>query len=194
MKNGKWKGSVEILMALQEKNPPLQRTFVLKSGSGRYSNMLVVDPKAITAQNPTGMFVSPGLPMQTIKWKKLKEDLQLSAGLHSSNQPLIVTLVYRLNDPAGMAFDRVCAIVNLDIESSKNPDSAERVNSQSSASTLNNFQMLRIDVSEDSSIISDLHIKSLPTFVMFYGGRVSYAGPVGGRRVKAASRTNRAQV
>jgi len=68
-----WKGGVEIRAALEEANPPIKRTFVLKSASGRYSNMIVVNLQAVTPQNPTGMVKPLGLTMPTLKWSALKE-------------------------------------------------------------------------------------------------------------------------
>ena len=54
--------------------------------------------------------------------------------------------------------------------------------------------MMKIIVGDDTSVLKDLGIKTLPTFVMFHCGRIAYAGPVGGRKVKAATASSRAQV
>lgn len=54
--------------------------------------------------------------------------------------------------------------------------------------------MIRIDVSEDNDVISDLGIKTLPTFVMFSHGNIAYAGPLGGRKVKAKNNSVKPQI
>ena len=72
-RTGAWKGSVEIRAALEKKNPIMKRTFVLKSASGRYSNSIIVDPSAVTPQNPTGMVKTRGKDLGSLTWKGMKE-------------------------------------------------------------------------------------------------------------------------
>ena len=60
--DGSWKGEVEVRSALRVLNPPLKRSAVLRSNSGRYSEMMVVNAAAATSNNPTGMVVPLGLP------------------------------------------------------------------------------------------------------------------------------------
>lgn len=54
-------------------------------------------------------------------------------------------------------------------------------------------RMLQIDVSESSSVIKELGIKSLPIFLIFQGSNLVYAGSIGGRNVKIDS-THKPQV
>lgn len=46
------------------------------------------------------------------------------------------------------------------------------------------LRMLRMDVCENNEIVSELGVKSLPTFLFFKGPNLAYAGPVGGKKVK----------
>jgi hypothetical protein len=111
--NGKWKGSVEIRAALEGANPPIKRTFVLHSASGRYSSMIVVNPKAVTPQNPTGMVKTLGLPLPTLKWSTLKEMFSSAPAATIPGSPLVVALVMRDGDPSCVIAKGVAEYVNL---------------------------------------------------------------------------------
>jgi hypothetical protein len=52
---------------------------------------------------------------------------------------------------------------------------------------------MKIDVSQNSSILDELQVKSLPIFLMVNSGRIAYAGPVGGKKVHLST-SLRAQV
>jgi hypothetical protein len=52
---------------------------------------------------------------------------------------------------------------------------------------------MKIDVSQNSAILDELQVKSLPIFLMVNSGRIAYAGPVGGRKVHLST-SLRAQV
>ena len=59
---GKWKSDTDVHESLIHMNPVLKRSGILKCNSGRYSRLAVIDPKNITAANPTGMVVPVGDP------------------------------------------------------------------------------------------------------------------------------------
>jgi len=166
---GEWKDSVEIRAALREANPPMQRTFVLKSASGRYSNMLVVDPKAITSQNPTGMVTCGGIPLKEQLWGPLKESLELDSTTGNSSGPLKLCLIFRRGDPVGIAYERVAELANELLQN------ALQSTLSSPEQKIRNTEIVRIEVGKDSSIISDLQIRTLPTFVAFKGGKTRRA-------------------
>jgi hypothetical protein len=111
--NGKWKGSVEIRSALEDANPPIKRTFVLHSASGRYSSMIVVNPKAVTPQNPTGMVKTIGLPLTPLKWSTLKEMFSTAPAASIPGSPLVVALLMRDGDPSSVIAKGVAEYVNL---------------------------------------------------------------------------------
>ena len=134
--NGKWKGSVEIRAALNNANPPIKRTFVLSSGSGRYSNMIIVDPKAVTPQNPTGMVKTVGLPLTLLKWSTLKEMFSTAPAAPIPGSPLIVALVMRDGEPNSVIAKGVAEYVNLQY-------SQEKAEATSSSKT-GSVEMVRI--------------------------------------------------
>lgn len=53
---------------------------------------------------------------------------------------------------------------------------------------------MKIDVSQNSSILEELQVKSLPIFLMINSGKIAYAGPVGGKKVHISLSSQRAQV
>jgi len=180
MDGTKWKGDVQIREALNEANPPMQRTFVLKSASGRYSNMLVIDPKNITAQNPTGMVTPKGLALIKTAWGPLKAQLDQDAAAGSSGGALKCCLIARRGDPTGCAYERVAELASLKLAEDKEAPSSSARPGQGQR----NFDFYQVEVGKDSTVISDLDIRSLPTFAVFRAGRMIYAGPMGGRMTK----------
>jgi hypothetical protein len=193
--NGAWKSSADVRLALQENNPVIPRSYVLKSASGRYSNMLVVDPTNITSNNPTGMVTIEGKPLTRMNWRKSKASMRLGEGglPESSAGKLLVALIMRTGDPAGVAAKGVAEVVNLQMEkdtggSALAPRSSGRGRGDVDA------ELGFFDVGDDSSILTDLKIMSLPTWVFFYGSRLVYAGQIGGRKLRLPATLERKQV
>ena len=180
---GNWKGSVEVRSALREENPPLPRTSVL-SNSGRYSSMIVVNKDEVSANNPTGMIETQGLPLLNNHWSDLKLGLPDSV---SSSSPLTVAIVLRGGDPKGQQWLRVSELVNMELHKIK--ESPEQASSSKVPESLISTppNLIKIDISESNSLVTDLGIKSVPTFLMFHGRSLVYAGPIGGRKVKVAT-------
>jgi hypothetical protein len=102
---GHWLGEVELRSEIRKGNPPLRRTQILKANSGRYSSELVINSASITADNPTGMVIPPGIPLSRITWKKLKEDLK-----HSN--VFTVVLAFREGDAYGHVISAVANVLN----------------------------------------------------------------------------------
>merc|ERR1711871_1748846 len=152
--NGKWLGDVEVRAALKEANPPIARTQVLKSASGRYSNMLVVDPKAVTLHNPTGMITTQGEPLKEVTWSKYKASLEESSRSGSRNGPLQIVVIGRRGDPAANAADYTSGLVNMKLNSNEK--------------YVGKVELLKIEVGKDTTVLRDLCINNLPTFVMFH--------------------------
>lgn len=183
-----------------EMNPPLKRTAMLRAASGRYSSMLVVNKNAVTAANPTGMVVPLGIPLEKVSWSAMKEELVTQAGVKG---PLQVALVMRAGDPVCCAYQRITELVNRDVLQGVNPTSAaaaalDRTNANkpvdSVSAQTSGFKMLRLEVSEEPDVMTDLGIKSLPTFVFFSHGNIAYAGPLGGRKVKSKTESIKPQI
>lgn len=179
---GTWKDGQQIMSSLREINPPLKRSAILRANSGRYSSSMVVNTSLVSADNPTGMVIPLGIPLDLISWVKMKDRNQHES--RGDNSVLTVALVTRQGDPKGGVFERVANVVNMEISGS----------SGTAQDNSKNIKMFRIDVGENSGILSELGIKELPTFLMYEGGHLLYAGPVGGRRVKMTSSSCRPQI
>mmetsp|Transcript_10906 Transcript_10906/g.16621 ORF Transcript_10906/g.16621 Transcript_10906/m.16621 type:complete len:700 (+) Transcript_10906:130-2229(+) len=198
--DGEWKDSLSVRTVLREENPPLSRSSTVLKASGRYSSMLVVDPAAVTSDNPTGMIEIQGLPLQGVKWDVLKSSL--AAAPASPNSPLTVVLVMRGGDPISCSYLRITELYNRSITEqggTKRNTSSTTVSRAGSrpasgkATDQSIPQLYKIDVSENNRITKDLGIKSIPTFLMFNGKNLVYAGSVGGKKVKLDS-THKPQI
>lgn len=143
--------------------------------------MLVVNKAAVTADNPTGMVVPEGTPLERLSWDHLKRDLSSSR----MQNTLVVALVLRGGDPQGMAYERISEIVNGHLHNGTFPKKEGR--------TLDK-RLVKIDVSENNRIVAELGIKALPTFIAYYGEQLVYAGGIGGRKVKVMATGRNPQV
>ena len=56
------------------------------------------------------------------------------------------------------------------------------------------IRMIRIEISEEYEAMTDLGVKTVPSFVMFSQGNIVYAGPLGGRKVKSTAGSARPQI
>ena len=166
---GTWKNDTDVRMSLQAINPVLKRTNVLKCNSGRYSNMLVVEPGRVTAQNPTGMVVLEGLPLELLKWTAFKGELEEQSRSSTSSQLLTVGVIGRLGESRYGHCLRQAEMTNKRL--------------QDEAGTAQGFRMVRFEVGENTNILRDLSVKYLPTFVMWSGSRMVYKGQAGGVKV-----------
>ena len=170
--NGTWKNDTDVRNALVEMSPVLRRTNVLKCNSGRYSNMLVVNPDNVSFKNPTGMLTNKGLPLEGMRWTTLKE--QLAEG-GSSDSTIRVALVGREGEPRFGVCQRILELAKLQLEGT--PDALK-------------FRLLRVEVGENSDILQQLAIKYLPTFVAWSGGKMIYSGQMGGKQFITRTPTN----
>lgn len=190
--DGTWKGEVEIRHVLREHNPPLKRSEILRANSGRYSNMLIVSKTLVTADNPTGMTVSSAKPLETIRWKTFIEDVTLSK--HVPTAPVYVALVLRPGDPACCASEYAAEVLNARMMDSDEGNKNTQTTSHHLKNVNQKYKMYKIDVCEDPGIVNELGIKHLPVFVMFHGGNMVYAGPIGGKKVKCSASSISPQV
>ena len=199
--SGKIKNELEIRNTLMKNNPPLKRSSMLRAASGRYSSMLVVNKNLVSPSNPTGMIVPCGIPLEKVRWNSFKEELRSQAGVRG---PLIVALIMRAGDPVSCEYQRIAELVNRDVLQGLGALSSgieglaklkeivkeiEPVSPQVSG-----FRLIRLEISEEGEVMGDLGIKAVPTIVMFSHGNIAYAGPLGGRSVKAKAESCRPQV
>lgn len=172
---------MEVRSTLREMNPPLPRSYILRANSGRYSDMLVVDSKNISADNPTGMITPQGLPVPWIRWKNFQQEVfdvkEVSRG------PLLVALIFRQGDAQAVGSEYALEIFHKNLQQSN------------SLSTLKSrLRLYKINVGDDSSILQDLDIRQLPTFVVYYQGGLVYAGAMGGKKMKTSSTGSKPQI
>lgn len=181
--------------------------------------MLVVDPQAVTSDNPTGMVEIRGLPLQHVRWEQLKSSL-----INEDPKLLTVVLVLRAGDPICCSYLRIAEIVHLkyqkyrsELNSHNNTTNTNSTNLNSTNNTNNTNntsrppsainsssatynissrppKMYQIDVSESSNVIKELGIKSLPIFLIYQGSNLVYAGSIGGRNVKLDTTVHKPQV
>jgi hypothetical protein len=146
--------------------------------------MIVVNKDGISANNPTGMVEMQGLQLVNHRWTDLKQEL---AGPVSNNTPLTVAIVLRGGDPKGQQWLRITELVNMEL--SKMQESPELAASSDIPEAIrsNPPHLIKIDISESNSLITELGIKSTPTFLMFQGISLVYAGAIGGRKVKIST-------
>ena len=176
---GTWRNEIQVRDALLEKNPPIKPSAMLRQNSGKYSTSLIIDPNLVTLRNPTGMAVPIGKPLLVKIWQDFKKEMN-DAGDANSQGLLTVALLYRSPDNRSREFERVAEYLNLELAE------AEKDGPPSP------YRLIRIDISDDCSILKDLGVKDggLPCFVMYYGGKVVYAGECGGRKVKVKTEIN----
>lgn len=157
--------------------------------------MLVVDPTAVTSDNPTGMIELGGIPLPHVRWETLKSTLQNEDG-----NKFTVVLALRPGDPICCSYLRVAEIVNRCYHETKTqemppitrPDNASRPNSALTRKLPP--RLVQIDISENSDLIHEFGIKTLPMFLIFHGPNLVYAGLMGGKRVKLATTSHKPQV
>jgi hypothetical protein len=150
--------------------------------------MLVVDPAAVTSDNPTGMVEVGGLPLPHVRWETLKSSLR-----HEDGGSFTVALALRPGDPICCSYLRIAELVHRKFhDSQSDPSPAPSRGGPSSSSRPSSAAILRrapprmvqIDVSENSAVVSELGIKTLPLFLMFQGPNLVYGGSIGGRKIK----------
>ena len=171
---GKWKNDTDVHDSLLHMNPVLKRSNILKCNSGRYSRLAVVDANNITVANPTGMLVPVGDPLDTISWKALKAENAQGGGAE-----LTVCVVGRVGQPSYMALLRMADLANMMMK-----DMPE----------LAGVKLVRVDAGEDTSIIRELNLRYLPTFVAFRKGACVYSGQFGGHKVQTFEESARPQI
>ena len=172
-KGGGWKTDTDVRASLQEINPVLKRTNVLKCNSGRYSDMLVVEQSRVTHKNPTGMVVPEGVALDLLRWKDLKVSLEEQSSASIGGGLLTVALIGRVGEPRYAACMRMAELANLRLQADDEKGGTPK------------FRLLRIEVGENSDVLHELKIKYLPTFVMWSGGKVVYQGQAGGMKVSS---------
>jgi CheY-like chemotaxis protein len=111
-------------------------------------------------------------------WKAIKDDNKLAA--NSAGSDLTVALVGRVGQPDYMALLRIADLVNLMLKDM--PELSGGVN------------VVRVDAGEDTSIIREMNLKYLPTFLAFKKGVCIYSGQFGGQKVQSFAASARPQV
>jgi hypothetical protein len=145
--------------------------------------MLVVNKDRVTPENPSGGAELIGLTLSPRVWlsddrrRGLKDEIR-------SGSPNSVTaaLLVEENNPESIAMERVAEVANLNLQTTN----AVKTNKQ--------INLVRLSISENPTFMAQFGIKSVPTFVVFKGAELAYAGPLGGRKAKVESKPKRLQV
>lgn len=157
--------------------------------------MLVVDPNAVSSHNPTGMIEIGGLPLPHVRWETLKNSLQNEDG-----NKFTVVLALRPGDPICCSYLRIAEIVNRHFHESQSqetppitrPNNGSRPNSAITRKLPP--RLVQVDISENSSLVHEFGIKTLPIFLIFHGANLVYAGSIGGKKIKLDTMSHKPQV
>eukprot|EP00607_Mallomonas_marina_P006767 CAMPEP_0182440242 /NCGR_PEP_ID=MMETSP1167-20130531/86934_1 /TAXON_ID=2988 /ORGANISM="Mallomonas Sp, Strain CCMP3275" /LENGTH=478 /DNA_ID=CAMNT_0024634133 /DNA_START=747 /DNA_END=2183 /DNA_ORIENTATION=- len=186
---GEWRDPLAIRAALREVNPTMKRSAMLGTASGRYSEVIVVDPNKVSASNPQGKVQVAGIPLETMSWRALKEDMMRCVTL--ANSPVFVVLLVRNCDPLGLLCENISRIVHETVTNEANNKDKLSTGLSRPSSSLGNgsarFRMVKIDVGEDNDALTELGAKTLPTFAMKHNGTLLYSGLLGGRGLKPSA-------
>ncbi|CAN0268864.1 unnamed protein product, partial [Scytosiphon promiscuus] len=186
-KNGKWLGELDVRLQLHAENPLLRRSNLLQAASGRYAEEIVVPGGQTTVSNPTGKATVAGSPLRRVPASRLRVFLEEEAG----PDQLVVVLGVRGDDPCGRV-ESAAELANRFLLQRNNHQAAapkSRASSSSvssSSAAAEKYRMVRVDFAEHSRTADMYGVKALPAFLMFQGGRLAWAGTLGGTPVKAA--------
>jgi len=174
---GGWRGDVDVRASLQRTHPTMKRSAVLSTASGRYSEVIVVNRTRVTPDNPQGRVTLAGLPLESLSWQSLKDNMARCAALASS--PVFVILLLREGDPVGLKCEKIASAVNEMLDKAAREDTKAK----SSGHGTTRFRMVKINVSDNNDALADLGVKTLPTFVMKHAGNIVYSGLLGGQKL-----------
>lgn len=133
------------------------------------------------------------------KCARLKRTRRLQAFLEEEAGPeqLVVVLGIRGDDPACGKVQSTAELTNrflLERYAAPLGGGGEglggsvsgRASSSSSSSTGEKYRMVKVDFAEHQATAELYGVKALPAFLMFQGGRLAWAGTLGGSPVKSA--------
>ena len=167
---GQFKNDLAIVKAIREIHPPLHRGRMISTTSGRYSGMLVVDPKKINPFNPSGMTTVKGCALEEVTW----EDFKTRIG-PSKDSKLHVLLIARQTEHEGYYYKRVAEEVNATIY--EDYEKKQR------------YRLHFCEVADNTEALQVLNIKTHPAFLMTSNGLVGYFGKCGGKMLPKRSAT-----
>lgn len=185
--SGKWKTDLEIREYLVDSNPPLKRTAILTANSGQYSNMLIVNKRAISSGNPTGMVMAKRKIIPYTTWNRFKVEFSFNnfnnsyshnSTTKSTNNVLLVVLLVQANDPDCLYSEHILELVNEYLHSAN----------ENALSEKDSYHFVKVDITdrESSGVLDELSINrsTLPIFVMINSNskQILYSGSVGGRK------------
>ncbi|CAM9336803.1 unnamed protein product [Ectocarpus sp. 4 AP-2014] len=207
-KGGKWLGELDVRLQLSAENPLLKRSNLLQAASGRYAEEIVVPGAKTSVSNPTGKTTVSGVPLL-----KVPASSRLRAFLEEEAAPdlLVTVLGVRGDDPACNKVRTIAELANsFLVQGLSSSSSGERVSggggmgeggrmnnnsrsssaagpsSRASVSGAEKYRMVRVDFAEHRATAELYGVQALPAFLMFQGGRLAWAGTLGGNPLKAA--------
>lgn len=102
-----------------------------------------------------------------------------------------MVLCVRCDDLLCCKVQHVAEIVNCFLllqhgESSQESSPNHKASASSAAAAAEPYQIVRVDFGECQATADKHGVKSMPAFMMFFGGRLAWAGTLGGVPIKAA--------
>lgn len=162
-RDGPWTlNHVELRHHLMKQNPLLQRSKVLAAASGRYAEDVVVPGGPVSASNPTGKHEAHRRPLPSVA----PADLARRARAH---QGLLCVACVRSDDKMSTSALAVAETVNYD---NTTPDVA----------------VVKCETTVSTHLADEWGVRFVPTFLIFFHGRLVYRGQLGGRRVSVQTR------
>ncbi|CAM9371099.1 unnamed protein product [Choristocarpus tenellus] len=190
-RGGKWLGDLDVRRQLLEENPLLKRSILLQKSSGRYAEEIVIPGGTVSVSNPTGKTEELGMKLRRIPASRQGLPLDHFLAKEVERDQLVVICCVRSDDPLCWKVERVAELVNafLHHRSGTGVQTDERHEGKGEQVPIPPglpFQLVHVDFCESKKAADFFGVKSLPTFLMFHGGRSIWAGSLGGTPLKAA--------
>eukprot|EP00903_Cladosiphon_okamuranus_P008860 g8483.t2 len=182
-KGGKWLGELDVRLQLYAENPLLKRSSLLQAASGRYAEEIVVPGGKTSVSNPTGKATVSGVPLHKVPASRLQDFLEEEVG----PEQLVVVLGVRGDDPACGKIQSTAELTNRFLVqrfAAALPGAGGDLGGGTPSGE--KYRMVKVNFAEHQATAELYGVKGLPAFLMFQGGRLAWAGTLGGSPVKSA--------
>lgn len=160
--------SGDLQFELNRMNPTLKRSQMIRGASGRFSDQIPVYGGVPTVTNPTGKAESGRVALPVIAPDALE------AYVSSSGDALVCVACVRHDDPT-------CCKAEAVAQSARGAISRKEVRDSTK------YDLVKVEMSASRVIADRYNVYALPAFLMFYRGKLVYAGQLGGEKIRVAS-------
>ncbi|KAJ1449923.1 FAM194 protein-domain-containing protein [Pelagophyceae sp. CCMP2097] len=161
------KTAFDLHVALMGANPLLPRSDVLCAASGRYADDIRVPGGKASAANPTGKTESCRLALRAVAPQDLPKYVSQKGG------KLLCVACVRGDDAKSIRAEAVAEALNGAVSRGEVPRG--------------DFELLKCDMSVSRAVTEKYGVRALPTFLMFFEGKIAYRGQLGGEAVRVAA-------